>query len=552
MPAPFGARPGARIRVFFALAVSIAFIAIVAATAPGCTDSSSGDDGDDDAPATPAPTDDDRDTPPDPRPDIVVIMTDDQELESYDQLRGNGLTPNLERFIADRGVNFLNSFVTNAICCPARATFLTGQYSHNHGVLNNNRPRGGVNKFEDEVTLATILQDGGYRTGLVGKYLNGYGASTSATYVPPGWDDWQVLIDPSTYLVYNYKLNDNGRVVYYGDAPEDYQTDVLAERAVDFIRESALARPGQPMFLWVSVTAPHNEFLDDWWDDERNTMHDVYALSIRPAPRHTGVLNLEPAWPPSVSEEDMSDKPFPIRFWPKLSDEDRASVARAFNDRQEALLSVDDLIGAVGSALKEYGRLENTLFIFASDNGFQFGKHRVPQKGAPYEPSIRVPLAIRPPGGVEEMEREEIVLNNDLAPTILEYAGLEDPIDMDGRSLAPLLGAGDAEWTRRRLLVEHWAINDPFGDLATHAGVREFPRTGLPAGALYVETVTPWFQTQYEFYDLDVDPYQIESLHKDMSAGRVAQRTLFSDILERLRHCAGRFCRYDEDDPLED
>lgn len=212
-------------------------------------------------------------------PNIIVILADDLSEDVMNAVLDNNLAPNIQQYLIDEGVSFKQSFVTTALCCPSRATFLTGMYSHNHGIFSNLTPdpfKSGIawpgwlselgSPGQNASTLPVWLRNVNYYTGYVGKYLNGYGkvapahVSDPETFVPPGWDDWQGLIDPTTYLMYNYRLNDNGVVVNYGEADADYQTDVLSGRAVDFIEEASLQ--SKPFFLFVSTLAPHTEVTD--------------------------------------------------------------------------------------------------------------------------------------------------------------------------------------------------------------------------------------------------------------------------------------------------
>jgi len=189
------------------------------------------------------------------RPNIVVIMTDDLDVKTLDVMLSKNLMPNLQEFIINKGTEFTNSFVTTPMCCPSRATFLTGQYPHNHNVLTNQD----ILKLDDDHTLATWLHEAGYRTGIIGKYLNKYGVNVEATYIPPGWDSWQVLVEPFINRVYGYKMNQNGNIAEYGNKPLDYQTDVIAILSKKFIAESDIINDDTPFFLVITPLAPHKE-----------------------------------------------------------------------------------------------------------------------------------------------------------------------------------------------------------------------------------------------------------------------------------------------------
>ncbi len=307
-------------------------------------------------------------------PNIVVIMTDDQWTGSMAYM------PKTNALLVDNGVSFSNYHVSNPLCCPSRSTYLTGQYSHTHGVESNSPPNGGFQKFDDTSTLATWLNDAGYHTTLIGKYLNGYGSGASATYIPPGWDNW-LGATQGTQLLYDYTLNENGTPVQYGSAPADFKTDVFASKAVANIN----ARAGLgPFFMTVQVTAPHNEFNGD-------------NQSVRAAPRHEGIFANEP-FPvkKSFNETDVTDKPQWVQDQPLLTQAGEDTIAQSWRDKLEGLQSVDDLVGSVVEALDAQGVLDDTIILFTSDNGFFFGEHRIPGgKNRVYEEATRVPLVIR-------------------------------------------------------------------------------------------------------------------------------------------------------------
>ena len=347
------------------------------------------------------------------QPNIVVIMTDDQTVES---LR---VMPKTRALIGDKGTTFSNSFVSFPLCCPSRATLLTGQYPHNHGVLDNAPPNGGYSKLNHANTLPVWLQQAGYYTSHIGKYLNGYGLE-NPNEVPPGWIHWQGLVDPTTYLMYNYTINDNDTLVTYGEAEEDYQTDVLADRAEATIDEGAL---NQPFFLSIAPLAPHGE--------------GRRPSGPRAAPRHVGAFSREPLpQPPSFNESDVSDKPAAIRNLSLLTASDVARIPQRYRDRLASLLAVDDLVERVVNRLEGTGILGDTVLIFTSDNGFFHGEHRIPAyKRRVYEEAVRVPLLIRGSGFPPGKTANQYAANIDLAPTIVDLAGASAGRVMDGRSL---------------------------------------------------------------------------------------------------------------------
>jgi N-acetylglucosamine-6-sulfatase len=477
------------------------------------------------------------------RPNIVVVMVDDLDSRAFARLLSLGLLPNIQTSVVNRGVSFANSFVTNSLCCPSRATFLTGQYSHNNGVLSNAPPNGGVAALDDTSTLATWLRAAGYRTSFVGKYLNYYGVSDinrdgtidmqDVRYVPPGWDDWQALVDPSTYLMYQYTINDNTNLVTYGTAAADYQTDVLAERAARAI-DAAEANDAQPFFLTIFPSAPHSEL---WPAIAADTFADVWRWTIRPAPRHLGTITVGVPPVPSFNEVDVSDKPAWLQVRAPLAPVDMVYAQRKYQDRLASVRAIDDMVGRVVQALTQGDELQNTVIVFTSDNGFFIGEHRMSEKLAAYEESIRVPLVISMPTATGPQASSALVLNNDLAPTIAELAGATPGLPVDGRSLLPVIANPALTSWRRRFLVEHWAVDvTPMGvhDIPDFAAIRTGPLT-------YVEYDDG--PQSREFYDTSVDPYQMKSLHNDSSADRTSQRQILSQWLAALKTCGGGSCQ---------
>jgi arylsulfatase A-like enzyme len=436
--------------------------------------------------------------PAEPRPNIVLIVTDDLDTSQV------AFMPRTTALLAQRGLSFRQSFVADPLCAPSRASLLTGLYPHSHQVRENIQPLGGFKAFVargyEEANLAVWLQAGGYRTGLVGKYLNGYPTPRQPTHVPPGWNDWFALASPEYF---DYTVNDNGRTRSYGQAPEDYQTDVLRDRALQFVE----AKDPRPFFLYLAPHAPH--------------------LPATPAPRHSEALNdLRAPRTPSYDEADVSKKPRYIRDLPRLTPAVKARTDDLYVARAETLLAVDELVSALVSSLESKGLLERTYVLFTSDNGFEFGAHRVDHgKGDPYEGSIRVPLLARGPGVPPGRTTDALVSNVDLAPTLLDLAGVPAPSSMDGRSLRPFLEGGEASPWRREILLESFGAPDD--DVPGYQGLRT--RTHL-----YVRYVTG----EEELYDLLKDPDELTNL---APSGGALLRGL-QERLALLRNCSGADC----------
>jgi arylsulfatase A-like enzyme len=445
-----------------------------------------------------------------PRPNVVVIMTDDQTLESMKVMERTN------RLLGAQGVTFDNSFVSFSLCCPSRSTFLTGQYAHNHGVLGNGPPDGGYYKLDSTNTLAVWLQRAGYATIHLGKYLNRYGTKDPHE-IPPGWTEFHATVDPSTYQYYDYTLNDNGRLwrPCPTDRPECYQTDLYAKMAQEIIRRRAAAP--QPFFLWVAFIAPHAGGPPDPDDPS-------YPPTPSPAPRHRNYFaGTELPLAPSFSEVDVSDKPLPIRRLPRFNAAGVRAIRENYQQELESLLAVDEAVQGIVETLRDTGVLDNTLIVFTSDNGFFHGEHRIPAgKILPYEPSIRVPLIIRGPGIPHDVHRSQLVANIDLAPTIVDATNAEPGRTMDGHSLFPLLQDGGRE-LGRDIVIENGPGPDHFSGLRT-------------PHFLYVE----YDEGARELYDLVRDPDQLQSLHADLAYA--ALQAELARRLALLRDCKGAGC----------
>lgn len=434
-------------------------------------------------------------------PNVVVVQTDDQDLST---MRAMTLTQEL---IGDQGTTFRNYFVSHPVCCPSRATLLTGQYSHNHGVLSNNAEnQGGYASLDHSETLPVWLSRAGYDTAHVGKYMNG----TPIDEIPPGWDEWYSTFRNETERFYNYRLNENGTLVEYGSDPEDYMTDVFADHAEEFIQDK-LADP-DPFYLQVDPVAPHRE-----------KVSEPLPRNPRPAPRHEDAYLKEP-FPksPSFDERDVKDKPDFLRR-PRMSPTAIAKVKTRYRDRLASLLAVDELVARLVAALQLGGELDNTVFIFTSDNGYLQGQHRFHRgKRELWEESVRVPMMVRGPGFPAGSVARQLTANIDVAPTILAATGATHAgHKLDGRPLQPL-AANPAKARDRAILLE----NGVHGS----RGIRT-------RGWVLIKHSAGKGQ---ELYDLRADPYQMESLHESEDRDvRQRKRSLAAQLRE-LEVCVGR------------
>ncbi len=466
-----------------------------------------------------------------PKPNFVVIMTDDQTVQDLSAM------PQTRRLLAVRGAAFRNSFVSYSLCCPSRATFLTGQYAHNHGVMGLHPPTGGVGRLDTSNDLPVWLSKAGYHTGFIGKFLNGYG-TTSPAVVPPGWREWHGAVDPTTYNLWGYTLNENGHMRTYGspfvEDPALYQTDVFRRKAVDFIERRSNRR--SPFFLSIAFLAPHHEGAE---------IRARTGQTVRPAPRHRGAFAAAPLLLTGAFDEaDMSDKPAFLRDRrPRITPDDLARITRNFRSRQESLLAVDEALRSIVHALASEGQLGRTYILFTSDNGFMQGEHRVPTgKMLPYEPSIRVPLLLRGPQVPAGVAPKELVWNGDIAPTVLDAAGVRAGKPVDGRSLLPYARHPHRR-SRRLVLLETGGLKGAAPPQEQDAGPFEPPRRILT----YKGVRTPRFKwIEYrngarELYDLRRDPNELLSRHRDPRYRRT--RAALHRDLRMLKRCRGAVCR---------
>ena len=375
------------------------------------------------------------------RPSIVLILTDDQPSQTLWAM------PRTERLLAAHGVKFTSFYDSVALCCPARAALLTGRYAHSTLVYGNAPPQGGSFTFrhrgDDAETLAVWLHRAGYRTGLFGKYLNGY----KGGFVPPGWDTFTTS---ARYW---------GGPGYEQGAPKHYpfttyMPNYMGTRAAHFIRSTPR---NQPLFAYYAPYAPHAH------------------PSPEPRYAHVHVCWKCHGWPtPDFNEKDVSDKP-PFARRPLLTRPERTAVHRFRTAQIRTLLSVDVKVGRIVAALRDTGRLHDTVIVFMSDNGVMWGSHRLAptSKRNPYRKASRMPLIIRYDRlGTAPRIESRLVGNVDIAPTLAALAGAPTPASVEGVSFAPLLRTASHRWARTLLLENFTRHAVPGGRSPSYCGVR--------------------------------------------------------------------------------
>jgi N-acetylglucosamine-6-sulfatase len=438
----------------------------------------------------------------DSRPNIIFILTDDQPYHTVDYM------PTVKTQLMAKGITFENGFVTTPLCCPSRVSILTGEYVHNHQIYTDRMPMGGAEKFDDTTCMAIWLQDAGYRTAYFGKYLNGYEDIKPYGVVPPGWDEWKAFLgknlpvndDIGNLQFYsNFSMSENGTAVEYPKSKANFSTDVVTNDALTFIRDTR----DQPFFMMLGYYNPHSPYIS--------------------APRHKDTFRAGGDWdwvqyrPPNFNEADVSDKP---KYISELSPLTETEVDTVHKQILRSLLSVDDGIASILTALDEAGLDDNTIIIYLSDNGLTLGDHRFgAAKNCPYEACVKVPFIVYAPGYYQPRVDLHLVANIDLAPTIAEWAGVTPPDSVDGMSMVPLLKNPSAEW-REGVLFEHWPTEEGVGSM-----IPQF----------YSIRTAEWKYTEYdtgevELYDLVNDPYELQNL-----AGKKDYREIQADLAARLQ-----------------
>ena len=477
-------------------------------------------------------------------PNIIFIYTDDQNV--YDFKRE--YMPQTFKLLRDPGTDFSDFVVATPLCCPSRAQYLSGQYPHNNGVYSN--PSGYRNLEDKFNTLPVWMHNAGYRTAWVGKYLQGYEQYTPDPFgtPAPGIDDWAATFEPRYY---DYSIAEDGERVRKGERSRDYYTTVVTKIATDVIADAAKGK--RPLFMTLNNLAPHHGY------GKGGRCTNI----VPPAPRDVGLFkNAKVPRNPNFNEEDTSDKPAVVVPYPPLKPARIAKFDLTAGCRQASLAAVDRGVAAIYKAVKKAGELDDTVFMFTSDNGILQGQHRIGGKNVPYEDALLQPLVIRGSakalGGKQVSEVPQLTANIDLAPTILDLAGGEPCArpgncrDLDGASLLPLLLGkrvpapfGDD----REVLVE----GGKGGTDCAYSGIRT-PDVNFTLHAKLTASGVCIRDAGEELYQLtgsltgDPDPYELDNLLSPVTPGHDDQEVLteerrLRDRLAELQDCSGRSCR---------
>jgi arylsulfatase A-like enzyme len=504
----------------------------------------------------------------DGRPNILVVMTDDMATTDV------GLMPKVQHLLADRGTSFADAVDSFPLCCPARATFITGQYAHNHDVKGNFWPYGWYGMKHRKNILPAWLQKSGYRTALIGKWLNGYGARDAHGEVPAGFNIWRGLLDVSAYDYFNFVMNRNGslkswgdpdfarqlvefanievspidpdqafqtiiakRNAVFGDPPYsywgthkrlDYSPDVTGRITEKLVR--AQQSSTKPFFIWWAPAAPHRE-------DVATTLLGRPGRDPRPPPRYDAQSSdYTLPQPPSFNETDFADKPSALTdHAPTLTQGQIDQLQLDYEGRAGSLLAVDDHVAKLVKVLRATHQLRNTLIVFVSDNGWLQGEHRIPgDKYLPYEESLRVPLIVRGPGVPAGRVVHGQVSNIDFAPTLVDAANAHAGRTTDGVSLMPTLRDHKPPPKRAyeiEALARLFAGNVP-------QNTWDRPYTGVRTNHY---TYVHWTETdEIELYDRQTDPYELDNLAGD--PGYASVQAKLAAKLVKLADCKGNSC----------
>jgi N-acetylglucosamine-6-sulfatase len=523
-------------------------------------------------------------TPPEPGeapPSFVVIQTDDQTLDglyaafrAFPGAANTRAMPNTLDLIAKRGMTFNRYYVPYPLCCPSRTSLLTGRYSHSNGVKGNNQPNGGFTGFSFRAAathnIATWLHGAGYRTIHAGKFLNGYGDPPydDGTSVPPGWDAWYGIVNADTHhYFYGYTLNVNGELVGpFGDSgswetreygvrddftcpaePINGPCNQVDDKMSEIARGEMLATPpDQPFYVQIDYAGPHGDFRRPAGPEPAPRHYDWFKGARHPHSRAEG-----------FDEGNVSDKPRFIRDAPHLTPIEKRIYRVYYQKQLDSLRTIDDGVKVVLDTLGQMHRLRNTYVIFTSDNGFFFGEHRLlGGKFLAYEPATHLPFLIRGPGIKPDSETGELAANIDIAPTLLELAGVKADKSFDGRSLVPYL-EDEGLRSRRPILFESFVESNDVeanGAFRGNGGNASASRTG--GGKATASLLAPpkdyagirlgpykyiaWPTGEKELYDINKDPNELNSLHRDPNFFPI--RNFLHRQMKRLTSCVGREC----------
>lgn len=473
------------------------------------------------------------------KPNILFILTDDQDVtaNSLDYM------PQLNRIFRQGGMEFLNYFVTTALCCPSRSTIIRGQYCHNTGIwdngdLNNSTfLSGGFEKWIanglHNTTIATMMKNAGYETYLVGKYLNGY-SDRHADVVPPGWDYWHGMTDTAYYGPH---FSNDGKLLK--TSKNVYQTDYISDKAISWLQKRSTEKP---FFMYVAPFAPH--------------------APSTPAHRHANLFNDKkaPRYESFNPEDDIqTEKPSWLKNLPKLTEDQIDNIDNFYRNRLRALQAVDEMLANITEVLTALDIYDNTYIFYMGDNGQHLGDYRLPGgKRQAYDTDIRVPFLVRGPGIKGGTKVTEVVQNIDLMPTWVDLAqgSITKGYKADGKSITPLLLQKQpiqptVNSFRSACLAEMYGGSSNMGSVYkgmngfmknrfwnnTYQAVRVINGSDWAEGANWL--YTEWCTGEVEFYNVTKDNRQVSNVASEVSQNMAS---MLSALVAQLGNCAGDDC----------
>ncbi|OTB18225.1 hypothetical protein K445DRAFT_308914 [Daldinia sp. EC12] len=492
---------------------------------------------------------------PQSRPNIIFILTDDQDLH----LNSIDYMPFLKKHIIEHGTFYKRHFCTTALCCPSRTTIFTGKNAHNTNVTNVVPPYGGYPKFVsqglNDKYLPVWLQESGYETYYTGKLFNAHSVGNYHSPHAAGWSASDFLLDPFTYWYMNstYQRNQDAPVSYEGQ----HSVDILASKALGLLDEAF--ETGKPFFLGVAPVSPHaNIWAPNFKDGGHGDLETVEFSPPVPAERHAKLF--EGAKVPRT-ENFNPDKPSGaswIRKLPKQSQETVDYNDHFYVQRLRALQSVDEIVDSLVRRLEDLKILDNTYIIYSTDNGYHIGQHRMqPAKQCSFEEDINIPLIVRGPGVPKNVTTDIVTTHTDLAPTFLKIAGAPIRDDFDGLAI-PLTEEGLEEARESRhehASIEHWGFASNEGQVLdsyprlhannTYKALRVISKT-------YNLHYQVWCNNERELHDLTTDPGQmVNILHPDEKAPETIAGAPLDKVVARLdsllfvlKSCKAETCIY--------
>jgi len=446
---------------------------------------------------------------PKSKPNIIFILTDDYASNLVEFM------PNLKA-MQKEGVTFSNYYVSNSLCCPSRSSIFTGMLPHNTGVETNTKPNGGydafVEKNDAQKSFCVALQNAGYKTAMMGKFLNGYIPKTNSPV--QGWTDW--FVAGGGYRNFDYDINCNGQLLHFGHAPEDYLTDVVASRTDSLIK----AWKNNPFFIEIATFTPHAPFI--------------------PAPRHEDLYKNEKApRTPRFNKQADSTAPNWLRELNSLNAKQIVRIDNIFRNRLRCIMSIDEMLGNIRKVLNETGAAGNTYIFFSSDNGYHLGDYSMLQgKQTPFDIDIRVPLVACGPNVAKGNSQSAIVSNIDLAPTFAALAGTKLEGEPDGKNIQNFFLEQNTEKIKWRnfAVIEHRRVNydknDPDRQEAEDGRLPSYTALRF-RNLLYVEYETG----EISCYDVENDPYELKNIASSLPT---EMQKRLHDILVAVKKCGGK------------